>query len=92
MFKVMTKMAIAMMLALPMAVHAEDAAQGLSKTAKPPLIKGRKWKKAAKAAAPKATAVKQEHWVCPMHDGGESDHAGKCPKCGMDLVLEVAPK
>jgi Cu+-exporting ATPase len=27
-----------------------------------------------------------EHWICPMHDGGESDHAGKCPKCGMALV------
>jgi hypothetical protein len=31
--------------------------------------------------------AKHEHWVCPMHDGGESDHPGKCPKCGMDLVL-----
>jgi len=48
------------------------------------------------AAKPKAAAAAaaKEHWVCPMHDGGESDHAGKCPKCGMDLVKEEeeAPK
>ena len=36
----------------------------------------------------KAVSAKKEHWVCPMHDGGESDHAGACPKCGMALVLE----
>ena len=41
----------------------------------------------AKKKAP-VQAAKHQHWVCPMHDGGESDHAGKCPKCGMDLVLE----
>jgi hypothetical protein len=39
-------------------------------------------------SAPAPAAAKKTHWVCPMHDGGESDHAGKCPKCGMDLVEE----
>ena len=46
-------------------------------------------KKLKKMAAPKKKiAAVKEHWVCPMHDGGESDHAGHCSKCGMDLVLE----
>ena len=31
----------------------------------------------------KASAVGYE---CPMNDGGRSSAAGKCPKCGMDLV------
>jgi hypothetical protein len=39
-------------------------------------------------AAVAAVTLKKQHWVCPMHDGGESDHPGKCSKCGMDLVLE----
>ncbi len=47
-------------------------------------VKAKKSKKVKKAME-----AKHEHWVCPMHDGGESDHAGKCPKCGMDLVKEV---
>lgn len=47
--------------------------------------------KAVKSAKPKAKKIaakpgKHKHWVCPMHDGGESDHPGKCPKCGMDMV------
>jgi hypothetical protein len=25
---------------------------------------------------------------CPMHSGVQRLHSGKCPKCGMDLVLE----
>jgi len=25
-------------------------------------------------------------YYCPMHPEVESDHPGKCPKCGMDLV------
>ena len=62
----------------------------LSHTAKPKNAK--KMKAATKmSSAPKkeekAMQAKKEHWVCPMHDGGESDHAGKCPKCGMDLVM-----
>ena len=44
--------------------------------------------KAAKAHNPRG--AHKEHWVCPMGDGGESDHAGPCPKCGMDLVLDKA--
>lgn len=37
-----------------------------------------------------AKAVKKhQRWVCPMHDGGWSDHPGKCPNCGMDMVLET---
>ena len=72
-------------LASPLMAH-EDHAEGLSKTAAPKAVKMHKMSKKTKAA--KKAAVK-EHWVCPMHDGGESDHAGKCPKCGMDLVLEV---
>lgn len=31
---------------------------------------------------------KHTHWVCPMHDGGEGDKPGKCPKCGMDMEEE----
>lgn len=46
----------------------------------------------ATARAESTTALvapaKKQHWVCPMHDGGESDHPGKCPICGMDLELE----
>ena len=25
-------------------------------------------------------------WVCPMHSDYKQDIAGKCPRCGMDLV------
>jgi hypothetical protein len=47
-------------------------------------------KPAQKAKAPKfaAKSAKHKHWVCPMHDGGESDHPGPCPKCGMPMVEE----
>ena len=74
-----------MLVAAPVMAH-----EGVSMTAKSdvkehaPMKKKGKMKKVAKAKAVK------EHWVCPMHDGGESDHAGKCPKCGMDLVKEEA--
>lgn len=34
-----------------------------------------------------AAKAKRQRWVCPM-DGYVSDHPGKCPRCGMDLVLE----
>jgi hypothetical protein len=50
---------------------------------KPPQRKPKK-----KTSAPKAKPAHAERWVCPMHDGYFSDHPGRCPKCGMDLVLE----
>lgn len=28
------------------------------------------------------------NYVCPMHPDVTSDKAGKCPKCGMDLVVK----
>lgn len=37
------------------------------------------------AAASSATAVKHKKYHCSM-DGYESDKAGECPKCGMNLV------
>ena len=72
------------LLASPLVAHEEGMLHDASGTAKPAIhgkMKAKKLKKAKTVAA-------KEHWVCPMHDGGESDHAGKCPKCGMDLVLE----
>lgn len=33
---------------------------------------------------PRAPGTKP--YYCPMHPEVESDHPGKCPKCGMDLV------
>lgn len=35
----------------------------------------------ASSTAPAATA-----FTCPMHPEVVSDHAGHCPKCGMNLV------
>lgn len=32
-------------------------------------------------------SVKQNHYVCPMHSHIVKTHPGKCPICGMDLVL-----
>jgi predicted small secreted protein len=29
-----------------------------------------------------------ETYTCTMHNEVMSDHAGKCPKCGMDLVKQ----
>lgn len=37
-------------------------------------------------AATTQPSAKAAKYVCPMNDGGESNHAGKCPNCGMDLV------
>lgn len=37
--------------------------------------------------AKKAVEAKQS-WTCPMHRDIHMDHAGRCPKCGMDLVKE----
>ena len=28
-------------------------------------------------------------YACPMHEDIESDKPGRCPKCGMDLVLKT---
>jgi len=50
----------------------------------------RLWKSSAVRSAdsdemiPSTSAV----YVCPMHPEVVSDHAGKCPKCGMKLVLK----
>lgn len=33
------------------------------------------------------SAGKKMSYVCPMHPEVTSDKAGKCPKCGMDLVI-----
>ncbi len=32
--------------------------------------------------------VASGNYVCPMHADVTSDKAGKCPKCGMDLVVK----
>ena len=32
-------------------------------------------------------STKQSHYVCPMHSHIVKTHPGKCPICGMDLVL-----
>jgi uncharacterized paraquat-inducible protein A len=37
------------------------------------------------------TPVKQEY-TCPMHPEVIKDKAGKCPKCGMNLVLKEVKK
>jgi hypothetical protein len=44
-----------------------------------------------KAAAPAkgvAKAAAKQTYTCPMHPEVTSDKAGKCPECGMDLVLK----
>jgi len=38
------------------------------------------------AFAETQTAEQQTAWVCPMHADYTMDVAGKCPRCGMDLV------
>jgi hypothetical protein len=37
-------------------------------------------------AAKETTGIAKATYKCPMCDGVQSDKAGKCPKCGMDLV------
>jgi len=46
---------------------------------------------------PKQIVAKYGHhdiWYCPMHPHYTSDHPGRCPICGMDLVklIEIAPQ
>ncbi len=42
---------------------------------------------ALSAAAPESPAVAAAtKYTCPMHPDVVSDKAGKCPKCGMNLV------
>jgi hypothetical protein len=67
---------------MPRQGEAGGAPQAASSTAK---VKPAKKAKAKKVAAKPA---KHKHWVCPMHDGGEGDHPGPCPKCGMTMVEE----
>jgi hypothetical protein len=84
-------LALLPLLSLPLAGLAHEDAGATTSTAKAKaaapakVVKPRSKPKKLKPLA----AAKKEHWVCPMHDGGESDHAGKCPKCGMDLVKEA---
>jgi len=40
------------------------------------------------AKAPAEASAAKEQYVCPMHPEVVSDKPGKCPKCGMDLVLK----
>src|SRR5215469_11241089 len=35
---------------------------------------------------PQETVDQETAWVCPMHADYTMDVAGKCPRCGMDLV------
>lgn len=44
---------------------------------------------ATAAAQPKAQPA-AEVWTCPMHPEVREAKAGKCPKCGMDLVKATA--
>ncbi|MCE5300286.1 MAG: hypothetical protein LLG37_05365 [Spirochaetia bacterium] len=44
-------------------------------------------KPAAKSEAP-AAAQQSVQYTCPMHPEVISDKPGKCPKCGMDLVVK----
>ncbi len=41
-----------------------------------------------KKAAPAAPQEPATVYTCPMHPEVKQDKAGKCPKCGMDLVPE----
>ena len=43
---------------------------------------------ADKTTATPANAVAKQIYYCPMHPEVISAEPGKCPKCGMDLVLK----
>ena len=45
----------------------------------------------AKAATQPNAQPAAEVWTCPMHPEVRDAKAGKCPKCGMDLVKAAAP-
>lgn len=36
----------------------------------------------------KAAKAKTVQYTCPMHPEVVQDHPGKCPKCGMELVVK----
>jgi len=38
-------------------------------------------------AKPSSTAPAAQKYTCPMHPEVISDKPGKCPKCGMNLVV-----
>jgi hypothetical protein len=40
------------------------------------------------ASAEKNQLAANETYTCTMHNEVMSDHPGKCPKCGMDLVKQ----
>jgi hypothetical protein len=84
-------LALLPLLTLPLAGRAHEDASANTGTAKAkPAAEAKHLKAKPKSKKTKPlAAAKKEHWVCPMHDGGESDHAGKCSKCGMDLVKEM---
>jgi hypothetical protein len=42
----------------------------------------------AMAAAAQSTTAQEPVYTCPMHPEVKSDKPGKCPKCGMDLVVK----
>jgi hypothetical protein len=39
-------------------------------------------------AAPAATNGVATAYTCPMHPEVVTDHPGKCPKCGMNLIVK----
>ena len=41
-----------------------------------------------RAAPPQKKKVKKPQYTCPMHPEVKSPEPGRCPKCGMPLVLE----
>ncbi len=45
-----------------------------------------------KSEQAKVTSQKQDVYSCPMHSEVTSDKPGKCPKCGMALVLREEKK
>ena len=40
-----------------------------------------------KANSTEQSISEKNSYVCPMHSDVTSDKPGKCPKCGMDLVI-----
>ena len=46
----------------------------------------------AQAGKPKTGTVPQQVYTCPMHPDVVSSKPGKCPKCGMTLVLKKSGK